>query len=157
MKFKEIEKMIIIKLFLILYIIDISSEASTKNRQYETELNSYPESDKQLEQLRLDIYKIAEEVSKNSDIYKKSIEIGELPDSFPEQMRKKAKKVRLDRERWNTVMLYPTAVWRMCLYPNFKINYVSYCRQKLGLSKTKIKLNGILFYLFIVNSIPHSM
>jgi hypothetical protein len=137
------EKTIIIKLFIFLNIIVNSIQILANNRQSEIVFNSYPESDKQLEQIRIDIYKIAEEVSKKSDIYKKSIEIGELPDSFPEPMRRKAKKVRLDRDRWNPVMLYPTAVWRSCLYPNFKINYVSWCKQKLALSKTKIKFSGI--------------
>jgi hypothetical protein len=39
-------------------------------------------------------------------------------------------------------MEYPFSVWRMCMFPNFKVNYNSWCKQKLALSKTKIKLNG---------------
>lgn len=141
------KKLLTFYFFFLSFLIKNTLQFSDKSFQ---NFNTYPESDKELEEIRINMYKYADEVSKKSDIYKKRIEIGELPDSFPDAMRRKAKKVRLDREKWNPVMLFPTAVWRMCLFPTFKINYILWCNQKLALSKTKIKLNGNLYFSFKV-------
>jgi hypothetical protein len=98
--------------------------------------------DKELEIIRDYMWEIAENLDRKTNIMKKKIECGELPDEFPKEMKDKARKVRQNMKNWESTMLYPTAVWRMCIFPNFKINYVTWCKQKLALTKTKIKLNG---------------
>ena len=133
------------KIFFILIIFYFLIErfpCDDQGFQYNNEQTTYPQSDKILEEIRTSIYKRAREISKNSSIYKKSIKIGELPESFPDNMVKKAKQMRLDKNNWKNIMLYPTAVWRMCLFPNFKINYIQWCNQNNALSKSKIKLKG---------------
>ena len=139
-KTRKIKKFIFI-IFVFYFLIECF-HCNDPGFQNNDEPNTYPKSDKLLEEIRSSIYKRAQEMSKNSSIYKKSIKIGELPDSFPDVMVKKAKQMRLDKNNWKKIMLYPTAVWRMCLFPNFKINYLQWCDQKFALSKSKIKLKG---------------
>jgi hypothetical protein len=107
------------------------------------------EPDKTLERIRNNIYDYAVMLYKTDrpSIAKKRIYVGDLPDSFPEDMKKNAELFRQDRNAWDPVMLYPTSVWRVCVFPSFRINYVSYCKDKLGLDKSKTKLNGR--YIFI--------
>ncbi len=92
-------------------------------------------------------------MSKNSNIYKKRIKIGNLPDGFPLETQKKASLIHQNKSLWEKTMLYPTAVWRSCVFPDSKINYVSYCKQKLAIAYTKKKLDGKLkfFNLYIIN------
>ena len=98
--------------------------------------------DKTLERIRDYMWDIAIKTDRRTNLAKKRLEIGILPDEYPSIMKNKALRVRTDLNMWEKVMLYPTAVWRMCIFPNFKINYVSWCNQNLALTKTKIKLNG---------------
>lgn len=100
--------------------------------------------DKVLERIRDNMWDIALEMSSHPNIKRKKLELGILPDEYPAEMKERAKRVRQNKSEWENIMLHPTAVWRMCLFPNFKINYVSWCKQKLALTKTKIKLTGCL-------------
>jgi hypothetical protein len=100
------------------------------------------EPDKELERIRNKMYEIADEMSGKTNLMNKRIMVGDLPDSFPKEMREKARKLRQDKSQWEQFMLYPTATWRMCIFPNFKINYVSYCNQKFSFSRSTIKANG---------------
>lgn len=109
------------------------------NSEYERMMKN---SDKTLEVIRDYMLQIAENMDRKSNIKDKKIRLGILPDEYPEAMKRKALKVRNERKEWEKVMLYPTEVWRMCVFPNFKINYVSWCKQNLALTKTKIKLNS---------------
>lgn len=109
----------------------------------EEDINVRPDApDKELEKIRENIYEIAKNMMSKSSIKKKRIEIGDLPDGYPIEMKEKAKLVRQNKDNWDPFLLYPTSIWRMCIYPNFKINYVMWCKQKFALAKSKIKLNG---------------
>jgi hypothetical protein len=88
------------------------------------------------------IYEIAENLVKNDSIYSKRLKNGVLIDGYPTEVIKKAKLIHSDKSLWDNKMLYPTAVWRTCVFPQNKINYISYCRQKLAISKTQVKVNG---------------
>ena len=105
------------------------------------------EPDKTMERIRNNIYEFANLLYKTDkdSINKKRILVGDLPDSFPDEMKKKAQLFRQDKSNWEQTMLYPTSIWRVCIFPSSKINYVSYCKSKLGLDRTKSKLDGKLF------------
>lgn len=102
------------------------------------------EPDRTLERIRDYMWDIAQNIDRKPNLIKKKILIGVLPDEYPENMKLKAKSIRKNKQTWDKVMLYPTSIWRSCVFPNFKLNYVSWCKQKLALSKTKTKLNGCL-------------
>ena len=105
--------------------------------------DSIVDPDKTLGRIRDYIWEIADNMAnKNKNLLVKKLNLGILPDEYPINMKEKAKLVRKDRTMWNQVMLYPTAVWRMCIFPNFKINYVQWCTNKLAYLKTRTKLNG---------------
>ena len=100
------------------------------------------EPDKELERIRTKIFELAEEMASKTNIMNKRIMVGDLPDYFPKEMGDKAKKLRQDKSNWEQDMLYPTATWRMCIFPVFKVNYVSYCHQKFSFSKSQMKEIG---------------
>ncbi len=156
MKWNNVNKL---SIFLVLVVCSLSFkqfdfEEGKVNNEEEEDDDAPKEPDKELERIRSNIYEIAQNMQRKSSIKKKQIFIGELPDAYPVKMRNKAKLIRQNRDIWDDVMLYPTAIWRMCIYPNFKINYVVWCKQKFALSNSKIKLNGkvtnLLIYLKVV-------
>lgn len=130
--------------FYIIFLINCKSKQDDLEvlEQSEEKQDSIQEPDRELERIRESMYEIASNMMKKSDLHKKKMLIGELPDGYPIAMKENAKLVRQDRSIWDPVMQYPTAIWRMCLYPTFKINYTTWCRQKYALTKTKIKVNG---------------
>lgn len=107
-----------------------------------------------MERIRENIYEIAENMIKNDNMFKKRIKVGSLPDGFPLEIQKKASLIHQNKSIWEKTMLYPTAVWRSCVFPEYKINYANFCKQKLAISKTKTKLNGkqiLLIFDFYFN------
>jgi hypothetical protein len=107
------------------------------------------EPDKIMERIRDNIYQYATMLYKTDkkSLANKRIYAGDLPDSFPQEMKKNAEIYRQNKQAWDPVMLYPTSVWRVCIFPSFRINYVSYCKDKLGLDKSKIKYNGRYYFI----------
>jgi hypothetical protein len=101
--------------------------------------------DKILSTIRDNIYELAERLYSHTDLERKKILVGELPSSYPKQMKKNAMMARQDHKTSDPIMLYPTAIWRSCVFPNFKISYTSLCRDRLAVDSST-KLNGI-FYL----------
>jgi hypothetical protein len=93
------------------------------------------------------IYEMAENMVKNDSIYSKKIKNGVLGDGYPSEVIKKASSIHSDKNLWEKTMLYPIAIWRTCVFPQNKINYLSYCRQKLAIAKTQVKVNGNYFYI----------
>lgn len=134
---------------------------SSKSHQYETEtpqsnsINSNNnnelsalqsnvinplEADKSLERIKSYIVEFALIKDNQVDLFQKQIITGNLPNSFPKEMIQIAKQKRHDTEITNKIMKYPTVVWRGCLYPNYTLSFVSYCRQKYSFAgKTKLK------------------
>jgi hypothetical protein len=126
-----------------------SNNSNNSNNQY-LQFNNNPANinnnpDKVLNDIKENIFDLAEKLYRDVDLNKKRILAGDIPDSYPKEMKRNA---LLDRQNHNLsdpIMLYPTAIWRSCIFPNFKISYVSLCRDRLGLEPTTIKLNGIIF------------
>jgi hypothetical protein len=99
-------------------------------------------SDKVLNEIRDNIYDYAEKLYTHVDLEKKKILVGQLPDSYPKEMRKNALLARQNHITSDPIMLYPTAIWRSCIFPNFKVSYVSLCHDRLAVNTSKTKLNG---------------
>ena len=52
---------------------------------------------------------------------------GILSEEYPQSMIDKAYLIRNNKDLWNKILLYPTEVWRHCIYPNFNLNYIKFC------------------------------
>ncbi len=132
----------------LIILIILYTVCSMKTQDSQIQVDVY-EPDKTMERIRDNIIEYATRLYKTDrkSINNKRIYAGDLPDSFPEEMKKNAELFRQNRLAWDPVMLYPTSVWRVCIFPSFKINYVSYCKDKLGLDKSKIKLNGRYYFI----------
>lgn len=89
------------------------------------------------------IKKIADQKMKNSNIEVKRRLIGILPEGYPKETVERALKIRKDRRRWNKVMMIPTELYRMCLYPSARVNYEKWCNNVFLGAKTKITSNKI--------------
>ena len=79
---------------------------------------------------------------RSENLYRKRLQSGNLQEGYPENMVKEAKKFRDNKENWKNLMSLPTAIWRSCIFPLNKMNYLNWC-QNLYASKTKkeIKCN----------------
>ena len=84
------------------------------------------------------IIKISEHFMKSSDIMAKRKNSGILPDSFPEEMKKRAEATREDKKLWNPLLNKPTDLYRMCLYPFAKVNYAKWCNNTFLGAKKKL-------------------
>jgi len=89
------------------------------------------------------IKKIADQKMKNSNIEVKRRLIGILPEGYPKETVERALKIRKDRRRWNKVMMIPTELYRMCLYPSARVNYEKWCNNVFLGAKTKITSKNI--------------
>jgi len=88
------------------------------------------------------IKKFAEEKSKTSNIDAKRRLIGILPEGYPQETVERAAKIRKDRKRWNKVMMIPTELYRVCIYPSARVNYEKWCNNVFVGAKTKIASNN---------------
>jgi hypothetical protein len=80
---------------------------------------------------------IAENKMKTSDLLAKKKLSGVLPEGFPEETVQKALETRNDKKRWMEILGIPTEIYRMCLYPFAKVNYVKWCNNNFFGSKNK--------------------
>ena len=88
------------------------------------------------------ISELSQQYLKTTDMNAKRKITGQLPDTYPELMRNKAKEMREDKKIWNPILDKPTEIYRMCLYPTAKVNYSKWCQNSFfGDIK---KLDGIL-------------
>ena len=131
-------------LFIFLFISSNQFQIKPTNSIDSSQKVSLVEPDKELESIRSYMKKYANELVAASDLYRKRIDNGILPEQYPSKIRNKARKSRYDYKKWNPVMLYPTALWRTCIYPTFRINYTTWCRHSFGVTQSKLKLNGCL-------------
>jgi hypothetical protein len=93
------------------------------------------------------IKKFAEEKSKTSNIEVKRRLIGILPEGYPQETVERALKIRKDRRRWNKVMMIPTELYRVCLYPTARVNYEKWCNNVYVGAKTKITSKQTIFLI----------
>ena len=90
------------------------------------------------------IKKFAEMKSQTSNIEVKRRLIGILPEGYPQETVDRALKIRKDRKKWNRVMMIPTELYRMCIYPFARVNYEKWCNNVFLGAKTKITSNSLL-------------
>ncbi len=83
------------------------------------------------------IYAMAEDSMKSSDLLMKKKITGSLPEGYPTQTRRLALKSRDDLAKWKRTLGLPTELFRLCLYPNTKINYYKWCSNNFFGSKNK--------------------
>jgi hypothetical protein len=93
-----------------------------------------------LARIRNYIWQFADKISKKSDLKLKRKISGQLPDSFPKVMIENAKKARLNKSLWGTIMNYPVEIYRICVHPEymFKLNIMKWCETKYGQNKKKL-------------------
>ena len=82
---------------------------------------------------------IATKRLKSDNLYQKRLQSGILPEGFPKSMSIEAKKFRENKNNWKQLMAIPTEVWRGCVYPHNKMNYINWCRS-LYATKSELEL-----------------
>ncbi len=95
------------------------------------------------------IYSMAQDSMKSSDLLMKKKITGSLPEGYPDQTRKLALKSRDDLAKWRRTLGLPTELYRLCIYPNSKINYSKWCNNNFFGSKNKRESNFTLFFQFM--------
>lgn len=103
-------------------------------------LDEYPTDDEFTQKVRDYIYTYANDELNNVDIKAKMIKNGLLPEGYPKQMIKNARKIHDDKSNWRKVMSYPTEIWGFCIYPKYKVNSINWCTQIYSLTDST-KLN----------------
>ena len=102
------------------------------------------EPDKELETIRSYMIDYANELMEHPNMQRKKIDNGQLPEQYPFGLRQKAQKIHYNYKQWFSIMLYPISLFKMCIYPTFKVNYVSWCYHTFGLLRSSFKLNNCL-------------
>lgn len=95
------------------------------------------------------INSIAEDSMKSSDLLSKKKIAGSLPEGYPDQTRRLALKSRDDIAKWKRILGLPTELFRLCVYPNSKINYSKWCSNNFFGSKNKRDSNFIGLFILI--------
>lgn len=93
---------------------------------------------KSLKTIREEIYQIARDNMKTSSVAEKEKSIGLLKktNGYPEHMISRAKDTRKNMDIFGGIMKIPIEVFRTCVYPISKTNYVKWCKNvKFGSSK----------------------
>jgi len=83
------------------------------------------------------IQTLAEKKMKTSDLMAKRKISGALPEGFPEETIEKALETRNDKKKWQNILGLPTEVYKMCVFPFAKVNYVKWCNNNFFGSKNK--------------------
>lgn len=94
-------------------------------------------SDSVYKRIKYNIYNMAEDFMKSTNLMSKKKISGVLPEGFPDELVKKALETRNDIKKWRHMMALPTAIYRMCLYPFAKVNYVKWCNNNFFGAKNK--------------------
>jgi hypothetical protein len=95
--------------------------------------------DQFLKRFRLYMKEIAINRIKSDNMYRKKLLTGKLEEGYPDAMIKEAKKFHQNKENWKNLMSFPTELWRTCIFPVHKMNYLKWC-QNLYATKTQIEL-----------------
>jgi hypothetical protein len=83
------------------------------------------------------VHSLAEEKMKSSNIMSKKKINGALPEGFPQETIEKALESRSDKKKWRPVLALPTEMYRTCLFPFSKVNYVKWCNNNFFGAKNK--------------------
>jgi len=93
------------------------------------------------------IYSMAEDSMKSSDLLIKKKISGSLPEGYPSKTKRLALQTRDEIDRWSRILGLPTELYRVCIYPNNKINYIKWCSNNFYGSKNKQDSNYIFFII----------
>ena len=80
---------------------------------------------------------LAEEKMKSSNMMAKKKIAGALPEGFPQDTIQRALDTRNDKRKWRQILGLPTELYRMCLFPFAKVNYVKWCNNNFFGAKNK--------------------
>jgi len=67
--------------------------------------------------------------------------VGALSESYPKELRELANKKHYDKEVWKSVMAIPNKLYRFCIYPNYQLNYSSWCEKKYQIESPQKLVN----------------
>jgi hypothetical protein len=87
------------------------------------------------------ILQFAEDKMKSTNLSVKRRMVGALPEGYPQESIDRALKSRQDIKRWNYLLSKPTELYRVCLYPQSRVNYVKWCRNNFFGVKLKTDSN----------------
>lgn len=73
-----------------------------------------------------------------SNVNKKKKLAGSLGPSYPKFLREKAKRMHYDKDKWNQIMLFPTKVYKFCIFPTYELNYAKWCSEHYTKDKKKV-------------------
>lgn len=83
------------------------------------------------------INELAEEKMKSSNMMAKKKIAGALPEGFRKETIQRALDTRNDKRKWRQTLGLPTELYRMCLFPFAKVNYVKWCNNNFFGAKNK--------------------
>lgn len=88
--------------------------------------NNKEQSDLELEKIRTEIYNLARDKIKSSDVYKKARGSGNFANNYNKLMRNRGKDSRKIHNLWG-FMMDVVEVYEFCINPFYKVNYVKWC------------------------------
>jgi hypothetical protein len=126
----------------VLYIASFSLSVSLLNSKDHNAPKTTPDppanpSDTVYKRILEYINSLAEEKMKSSNILAKKKITGALPEGYPEETVQKALDTRNDKKKWRPVLGLPTELYKMCLFPFSKVNYVKWCNNNFFGAKNK--------------------
>lgn len=98
-------------------------------------------SDAVFKRITENIFNLAEQKMKSTDIMAKKKLAGVLPEGFSQETIQKALRTRNDKKKWRQLLGIPTELYRVCLYPLAKINYYKWCNNSFFGAKNKAESN----------------
>ena len=150
MKFSTINKLIIIAITLITNLQNTYS-TNLKNPKQTLQEKINKKFDDVVIKIREHIHHYALKLMKSKNLISKGRVNGILPEGNPDSLINKAYDTRQDKVLWGNIMDLPAEVYRHCVHPFSKINYVKWCRNSYFTDKKKID-GKLVFYL--INSLP---
>lgn len=105
----------------------MEGEEATKDNKNAKKENDDHKPIKNIREMRSLVYELARENMKSSDLGLKGKSMGVLPSNLPTHMKERAQQSRKNEKIFGKIMNYPIEVYRSCIYPVSKINYVKWC------------------------------
>ena len=100
------------------------------------------------------INELAEDKMKTADLMSKKKLAGALPDGFSQDTIDRALETRADLKRWRPILSIPTEMYRICVFPNTKVNYSKWCSNNFFGMKSKSESNYLyLKHLILINNL----
>ena len=149
MKLKSLTILICILINIITLIAIKEKSQKTAASEGEDDQSQSSPSDSVYKRIVGYIYSMAEDSMKSSDLLAKKKIAGSLPEGYPDQTRRLALKSRDDIAKWKRTLGLPTELFRLCVYPNSKINYSKWCSNNFFGSKNK-RDSKFIFLLFLI-------